>query len=242
MSVTFGMSARSFSTNCCDATCVPEMKMALTPSVFHRSTKLSSWFCAAVVSEPEMLRIAVVPVFSELLQLGLDTVLDNALTGRLAEYRDGLAVERVLLLHEADEDRVDPFRIHSRFDDEPGWRLIHDRLRQLERHQHGVVLLRETRLRVTGEVDEVAEHCEDLVVLRELRAQRDRRRAADRTEAVGTRRGSWSRPTRPSSPSSRTPRARLRRPIATRRRASASDAPLPDYPDDPPLGRHLTSN
>ena len=43
------------------------------------------------------------------------------------------------------------------------WNVISTRL----------VLLREARLRVAGEVDEVPEHREDLVVLGELRAQRD---------------------------------------------------------------------
>ena len=52
------------------------------------------------------------------------------------------------------------------------------------RDQHGLVLLRDARLRLTGEVDEVAEHREHVLVLGELRAQRERGRGHDRAERV----------------------------------------------------------
>ena len=53
----------------------------------------------------------------------------------------------------------------------PRRRLVDDRLREVERHQHALLLVRDARLRVTGEVDERAEHGEHVVVLRERGAQ-----------------------------------------------------------------------
>ena len=52
----------------------------LTPSVFHFSMKLSTWACAAVVSVPVMLRMAVEPVLTlAFFSAGHDDVVDPAL-------------------------------------------------------------------------------------------------------------------------------------------------------------------
>src|SRR5579864_724350 len=61
MRVTLGIPARSFSMNCCDATCGPETKIASTCSDFHFSMKASSWDWAADVSALVMVKMAVLP-------------------------------------------------------------------------------------------------------------------------------------------------------------------------------------
>ena len=53
-----------------------------------------------------------------------------------------------------------------------------------KRDQDRLVLLRDARLRLAGEVDEVAEHREHVVVLGERRAQRERGRGHDRAERL----------------------------------------------------------
>ena len=63
-SCTFGNECLIVSTNCLAETSFPARNTVLTPSLFHFSMKLSSCDCAAVVSVPVMVTIAVDPAFA----------------------------------------------------------------------------------------------------------------------------------------------------------------------------------
>ena len=65
-----------------------------TPSLFHFSMKLSTCACAAVVSVPVMLRMAVEPVLTlAFFERGHDHVVDAALVVLVTDHGDRLALE-----------------------------------------------------------------------------------------------------------------------------------------------------
>ncbi len=106
-SMTPGISWRTFSMNCWEPTWVPETYRAFTFSLFHRSMKLSSCVLGGGgVGAGDVEDGRAAHRHAETLQLRNDAVLHDVLTDLLAQDRDLLALQRVLLLQKTDQDGV----------------------------------------------------------------------------------------------------------------------------------------